>query len=129
MDKKIMKALKKIVKVIKYFEEDVKLILGGSELKVDSKGRLIDKKDEIDVKMAFMTLKNRYNVTETINNQSSILMNKKECYYILKETDTFKITENMKVKYKSQVYRINAIEENYGIFLRMELDITDERDN
>ena len=127
MNKEMKIRMKKITKVIRLFEEDVKLLLEDRNLKLDTKGRPIKQNNEKTVKMAFMTFRNRYNVPETINNPGSILTNKKECYYILKDSDDFKITENMKVIRKNEIYRINAIEENYGIFLRMELDIDDKR--
>ena len=128
MDKKISQALKKILKVIRFFEEDVVLVHQDETVGFDDMGKILDSIIEIPLKMAVMTFQSRFNVTEgTINNQDSTIARKKECYYILKDTDSFRITENSKVRYKNTVYRINSIEENYGIFLRMELEIDDRR--
>lgn len=128
MEKKISQALKKILKVIRFFEDDVVLVHQDETVRFDDRGKILDSITEIPLKMAVMTFQSRFNVTEgTINNQDSTITRKKECYYILKDTDSFRITENSKIRYKNTVYRINSIEENYGIFLRMELEIDDRR--
>ena len=60
--------------------------------------------------------------------RGSAISDTKEGYYILKENDDFKITENSLLKCKDKVYKVIKVEENYGIFLRMELNIDDKRD-
>lgn len=125
MDKKVLKAIKKVTKVIKMFEEDVILYDGNDTLELDDKGKPINNIREKKIKMAILTPKQKFTLSETIS--GSYLSNAKEAYYILKETDDFKITENMLLKYKNAIFKIIKIEENYGVFLRMELNINDKR--
>jgi hypothetical protein len=126
MDKKILNAIKKTTKVIKMFEQDVVLLSENKKPRFDEKGKLIKTPSEIKIRMAIMTPKNKYYLDETIRGTS--LSDTKEGYYILKENDDFKITENSLLKCKDTVYKVIKVEENYGIFLRMELNIDDKRD-
>lgn len=126
MDKKILKAIKKTTKVIKMFEQDAILLSENKKPRFDEKGKLIKAPDEKKIRMAIMTPKNKYYLDETMRGTS--LSNTKEGYYILKENDDFKITENSLLKCKDTVYKVIKVEENYGIFLRMELNIDDKRD-
>lgn len=126
MDKKVLKAIKKTTKVIKMFEQDVVLLSENKKPRFDEKGKLIKVPSEIKIRMAIMTPKNKYYLDETMRGTS--LSNIKEGYYILKENDDFKITENSLLKCKDTVYKVIKVEENYGIFLRMELNIDDKRD-
>lgn len=125
MDKKILNAIKKTTKVIKMFEQDVVLLSENKKPRFDEKGKLIKTPSEIKIRMAIMTPKNKYYLDETIRGTS--LSDTKEGYYILKENDDFKITENSLLKCKDTVYKVIKVEENYGIFLRMELNINDKR--
>ena len=126
MDKKVLKAIKKTTKVIKMFEQDAILLSENKKPRFDEKGKLIKIPSEIKIRMAIMTPKNKYYLDETTRGTS--LSNTKEGYYILKENDDFKITENSLIKCKDTVYKVIKVEENYGIFLRMELNIDDKRD-
>lgn len=126
MDKKVLKAIKKTTKVIKMFEQDVVLLSENKKPRFDEKGKLIKVPSEIKIRMAIMTPKNKYYLDETMRGTS--LSNIKEGHYILKENDDFKITENSLLKCKDTVYKVIKVEENYGIFLRMELNIDDKRD-
>ena len=125
MDKKVLNAIKKTTKVIKMFEQDVVLLSENKKPRFDEKGKLIKIPSEIKIRMAIMTPKNKYYLDETIRGTS--LSDTKEGYYILKENDDFKITENSLLKFKDKVYKVIKVEENYGIFLRMELNINDKR--
>ena len=125
MDKKVLNAIKKTTKVIKMFEQDVVLLSENKKPKFDEKGKLIKIPSEIKIRMAIMTPKKKYYLDETIRGTS--LSDTKEGYYILKENDDFKITENSLLKFKDKVYKVIKVEENYGIFLRMELNINDKR--
>ena len=126
MDKKVLNAIKKTTKVIKMFEQDVVLLSENKKPRFDEKGKLIKTPSEIKIRMAIMTPKNKYYLDETIRGTS--LSDTKEGYYILKENDDFKISENSLLKCKDKVYKVIKVEENYGIFLRMELNIDDKRD-
>ena len=126
MDKKILKAINKTTKVIKMFEQDAILLSENKKPRFDEKGKLIKIPSEIKIRMAIMTPKNKYYLDESIRGTS--LSYTKEGYYILKENDDFKITENSLLKCKDKVYKVIKVEENYGIFLRMELNIDDKRD-
>ena len=126
MDKKVLNAIKKTTKVIKMFEQDAILLSENKKPRFDEKGKLIKIPSEIKIRMAIMTPKNKYYLDETIRGTS--LSDTKEGYYILKENDDFKITENSLLKCKDTVYKVIKVEENYGIFLRMELNIDDKRD-
>lgn len=126
MDKKVLNAIKKTTKVIKMFEQDVVLLSENKKPRFDEKGKLIKIPSEIKIRMAIMTPKNKYYLDESIRGTS--LSDTKEGYYILKENDDFKITENSLLKFKDTVYKVIKVEENYGIFLRMELNIDDKRD-
>ena len=126
MDKKILKAINKTTKVIKMFEQDAILLSENKKPRFDEKGKLIKIPSEIKIRMAIMTPKNKYYLDESIRGTS--LSYTKEGYYILKENDDFKITENSLLKCKDTVYKVIKVEENYGIFLRMELNIDDKRD-
>lgn len=126
MDKKILKAIKKTTKVIKMFEQDVILLFENKKPRFDEKGKLIKTPSEIKIRMAIMTPKNKHYLNETM--KGSAISDTKEGYYILKENDDFKITENSLLKCKDTVYKVIKVEENYGTFLRMELNIDDKRD-
>ena len=126
MDKKVLNAIKKTTKVIKMFEQDVVLLSENKKPRFDEKGKLIKIPSEIKIRMAIMTPKNKYYLDESIRGTS--LSDTKEGYYILKENDDFKISENSLLKCKDKVYKVIKVEENYGIFLRMELNIDDKRD-
>ena len=126
MDKKVLNAIKKTTKVIKMFEQDVVLLSENKKPRFDEKGKLIKIPSEIKIRMAIMTPKNKYYLDESIRGTS--LSDTKEGYYILKENDDFKISENSLLKCKDTVYKVIKVEENYGTFLRMELNIDDKRD-
>ena len=126
MDKKVLKRISKITKVIKMFEQDVILLSENKKPRFDEKGKLIKAPDEKKIRMAIMTPKNKYYLDETM--RGSAISDTKEGYCILKENDDFKITENSLIKCKDTVYKVIKVEENYGIFLRMELNIDDKRD-
>ena len=126
MNKKVLKAIRKTTKVIKMFEQDVILLSENKKPRFDEKGKLIKMPSEIKIRMAIMTPKNKYYLDESIRGTS--LSDTKEGYYILKENDDFKISENSLLKCKDKVYKVIKVEENYGIFLRMELNIDDKRD-
>lgn len=125
MDLKVKKGIQKVIKVIKMFEENVTIYPENKELELDDKGNPIKSNKEIKVKMAVMTPKSKYFLNDSIN--GSFLSDTKEAYYILKDDDEFKITENMLLKHKETIYRVVKIEENYGVFLRMEININDKR--
>ena len=116
MDRKVRAAIRKVLKVIRKFSDDVTVYLEDSETEFDDLGNPIQNKIEKTIKMA---------VPQSMD--GSFLSNKKEGYYILNDTDDFKISENMKLKHNGVIYRIVNIEENYGEFLRMELNIDDKR--
>lgn len=126
MDKKVLKRIKKITKVIKMFEQNAILLSENKKPRFDEKGKLIKVPSEIKIRMAIMTPKNKYYLDETM--RGIAISNTKEGYYILKENDDFKITENSLIKCKDTVYKVIKVEENYGTFLRMELNIDDKRD-
>ena len=126
MDKKILKAINKTTKVIKMFEQDAILLSENKKPRFDEKGKLIKIPSEIKIRMAIMTPKNKYYLDESIRGTS--LSYTKEGYYILKENDDFKITEIPLLMCKVKVYKVIKVEENYGLFLRMELNIDDKRD-
>lgn len=127
MKRKMKKAILKILKVIKLFEDDVIILVENKKLKLDEYGNPILSKEEIKVKMAIMTPKKISGVQiSTIEN--SFLSFEKEAYYILNENDGFKISENMRIKYKNKIYKVINIENNYDVFLRLGLNIDDRRD-
>lgn len=121
------KAILKILKVIKLFEDNVIILVENKKLKLDEYGNPILSREEIKVKMAIMTPKKISSVQiSTIEN--SFLSFEKEAYYILNENDEFKISENMRIKYKNKIYKVINIENNYDVFLRLGLNIDDRRD-
>ena len=126
MDRKIRAAIRKTLKVIRKFSDDVIVYLENPEVKFDEMGNPVQNKIEKVVKMAVLTPKHNSSFPQSMD--GSFLSNKKEGYYILNDTDDFKISENMKLKHNNVIYRIVNIEENYGEFLRMELNIDDKRD-
>lgn len=127
MKRKMKKAILKILKVIKLFEDNVIILVENKKLKLDEYGNPILSKEEIKVKMAIMTPKKISSVQiSTIEN--SFLSFEKEAYYILNENDEFKISENMRIKYKNKIYKVINIENNYDVFLRLGLNIDDRRD-
>lgn len=127
MKRKMKKAILKILKVIKLFEDNVIILVENKKLKLDEYGNPILSREEIKVKMAIMTPKKISGVQiSTIEN--SFLSFEKEAYYILNENDEFKISENMRIKYKNKIYKVINIENNYDIFLRLGLNIDDRRD-
>ena len=125
MDRKVRAAIRKVLKVIRKFSDDVTVYLEDSEVEFDDLGNPIQDKIEKTVKMAVLTPKHNSSFPQSMD--GSFLSNKKEGYYILNDTDGFKISENMKIKHNGVIYRIVNIEENYGEFLRMELNIDDKR--
>lgn len=127
MKRKMKKAILKILKVIKLFEDNIIILVENKKLKLDEYGNPILSKEEIKVKMAIMTPKKISGVQiSTIEN--SFLSFEKEAYYILNENDEFKISENMRIKYKNKIYKVINIENNYDVFLRLGLNIDDRRD-
>ena len=75
--------------------------------------------------MAILTPKHNSSFPQSMD--GSFLSNKKEGYYILNDNQNFKVSEGIKIKHKDVIYRVVNIEENYGEFLRMELNIDDKR--
>ena len=127
MKRKMKKAILKILKVIKLFEDNVIILVENKKLKLDEYGNPILSREEITVKMAIMTPKKNIGIQiSTIEN--SFLSFEKEAYYILNENDEFKISENMLIKYKNKMYKVINIENNYDVFLRLGLNIDDRRD-
>ena len=126
MDRKTKSAIKKTLKVIEKLSDDVILYSENSEIEFDEMGNPVQNKIEKMVKMAILTPK--HNSTFPQSMDGSFLSNKKEGYYILNDNDDFKISEGIKIKHKDVIYRVVNIEENYGEFLRMELNIDDKRD-
>lgn len=126
MDRKVRVAIRKVLKVIRKFSDDVTVYLENPEAEFDDLGNPVQNKTEKVVKMAVLTPK--YNSSFPQSMDGSFLSNKKEGYYILNDADGFKISENMKLRHNGVIYRIVNIEENYGEFLRMELNIDDKRD-
>ena len=125
MDRKVRAAIRKVLKVIRKFSDDVTVYLEDSEVEFDDLGNPIQNKIEKIVKMAILTPKHNSSFPQSM--YVSYLSHKKEGYYILNKTNDFKISENMKLKHNGVIYRIVNIEENYGEFLRMELNIDDKR--
>ena len=125
MDRKVRVAIRKVLKVIRKFSDDVTIYSENSEVEFDDLGNPVQNKIEKTVKMAVLTPKHNSLFPQSMD--GSFLSNKKEGYYILNDTDGFKISENMKLKHNGVIYRIVNIEENYGEFLRMELNIDDKR--
>ena len=125
MDKKTKSAIKKTLKVIEKLSDDVIVYSENSEIEFDEMGNPLQNKIEKIVKMAILTPKHNSSFPQSMD--GSFLSDKKEGYYILNKTNDFKISENMKLKHNGVVYRIVNIEENYGEFLRMELNIDDKR--
>ena len=125
MDRKVRAAIRKVLKVIRKFSDDVTVYLEDSEVEFDDLGNPIQDKMEKIVKMAILTPKHNSSFPQSMD--GSFLSNKKEGYYILNDTDGFKISENMKLRHNGVIYRIVNIEENYGEFLGMELNIDDKR--
>ena len=126
MDRKVRAAIRKVLKVIRKFSDDVTIYSENSGIEFDDLGNPIQNKIEKNVKMAVLTPKHNSSFPQSMD--GSFLSNKKEGYYILNDTDGFKISENMKLKHNGVIYKIVNIEENYGEFLRMELNIDDKRD-
>ena len=125
MDRKVRAAIRKVLKVIRKFSDDVTIYSENSEVEFDDLGNPVQNKIEKTVKMAILTPK--HNSTFPQSMDGSFLSNKKEGYYILNDNDDFKISEGIKIKHKDVIYRVVNIEENYGEFLRMELNIDDKR--
>ena len=125
MDRKTKSAIKKTLKVIEKLSDDVIVYSENSEIEFDEMGNPIQNEIEKTAKMAILTPKHNSSFPQSMD--GSFLSNKKEGYYILNDTDSFKISENMKIKHNGVIYRIVNIEENYGEFLRMEQNIDDKR--
>ena len=125
MDRKVQVAIRKVLKVIRKFSDDITVYLEDSEAEFDDLGNPIQNKIEKTIKMAVLTPKHNSSFPQSMD--GSFLSNKKEGYYILNDIDSFKISENMKIKHNGVIYKIVNIEENYGKFLRMELNIDDKR--
>lgn len=126
MDRKVRAAIRKVLKVIRKFSDDVTVYSENSETEFDEMGNPIQNKIEKTVKMAILTPKHNSSFPQSMD--GSFLSNKKEGYYILDDNQDFKVSEGIKIKHKDVIYRVVNIEENYGEFLRMELNIDDKRD-
>ncbi|WP_369713396.1 hypothetical protein AB8B23_03270 [Leptotrichia sp. HSP-342] len=126
MDRKVRAAIRKVLKVIRKFSDDVTIYSENSEIEFDEIGNPIQNKIEKTVKMAILTPKHNSSFPQSMD--GSFLSNKKEGYYILDDNQDFKVSEGIKIKHKDVIYRVVNIEENYGEFLRMELNIDDKRD-
>ena len=125
MDKKTKAAIKKTLKVIEKLSDDVIVYSENSEIEFDEMGNPLQNKIEKTVKMAILTPKHNSSFPQSMD--GSFLSNKKEGYYILNDNQDFKVSEGIKIKHKDVIYRVVNIEENYGEFLRMELNIDDKR--
>jgi hypothetical protein len=125
MDRKTKSAIKKTLKVIEKLSDDVIVYSENSEIEFDEMGNPIQNKIEKTVKMAILTPKHNSSFPQSVD--GSFLSNKKEGYYILNDNQDFKVSEGIKIKHKDVIYRVVNIEENYGEFLRMELNIDDKR--
>lgn len=125
MDRKTKSAIKKTLKVIEKLSDDVIVYSENSEIEFDEMGNPLQNKIEKMVKMAILTLKHNSSFLQSMD--GSFLSNKKEGYYILNDNQNFKVSEGIKIKHKDVIYRVVNIEENYGEFLRMELNIDDNR--
>ncbi|AMD95657.1 hypothetical protein [Leptotrichia sp. oral taxon 847] len=125
MDRKTKSAIKKTLKVIEKLSDDVIVYSENSEIEFDEMGNPIQNKIEKTVKMAILTPKHNSSFPQSMD--GSFLSNKKEGYYILNDNQDFKVSEGIKIKHKDVIYRVVNIEENYGEFLRMELNIDDKR--
>ena len=125
MDRKTKSAIKKTLKVIEKLSDDVIVYSENSEIEFDEMGNPFQNKIEKMVKMAILTPKHNSSFPQSM--EGSFLSNKKEGYYILNDNDDFKISEGIKIKHKDVIFRVVNIEENYGEFLRMELNIDDKR--
>lgn len=125
MDKKTKSAIKKTLKVIEKLSDDVIVYSENSEIEFDEMGNPLQNKIEKTVKMAILTPKHNSSFPQSMD--GSFLSNKKEGYYILNDNQDFKVSEGIKIKHKDVIYRVVNIEENYGEFLRMELNIDDKR--
>ena len=126
MDRKTKSAIKKTLKAIEKLSDDVIVYSENSEIEFDEMGNPIQNKIEKTVKMAILTPKHNSSFPQSMD--GSFLSNKKEGYYILNDNQDFKVSEGIKIKHKDVIYRVVNIEENYGEFLRMELNIDDKRD-
>nr|DAP62796.1 MAG TPA: hypothetical protein [Caudoviricetes sp.] len=125
MDRKTKLAIKKTLKVIEKLSDDVIVYSENSEIEFDEMGNPLQNKIEKTVKMAILTPKHNSSFPQSMD--GSFLSNKKEGYYILNDNQNFKVSEGIKIKHKDVIYRVVNIEENYGEFLRMELNIDDKR--
>ena len=125
MDRKTKSAIKKTLKGIEKLSDDVIVSSENSEIEFDEMGNPIQNKIEKTVKMAILTPKHNSSFPQSMD--GSFLSNKKEGYYILNDNQDFKVSEGIKIKHKDVIYRVVNIEENYGEFLRMELNIDDKR--
>ena len=125
MDRKTKLAIKKTLKVIEKLSDDVIVYSENSEIEFDEMGNPLQNKIEKTVKMAILTPKHNSSFPQSMD--GSFLSNKKEGYYILNDNQDFKVSEGIKIKHKDVIYRVVNIEENYGEFLRMELNIDDKR--
>ena len=125
MDRKTKLAIKKTLKVIEKLSDDVIVYSENSEIEFDEMGNPLQNKIEKMVKMAILTPKHNSSFPQSM--EGSFLSNKKEGYYILNDNQNFKVSEGIKIKHKDVIYRVVNIEENYGEFLRMELNIDDKR--
>lgn len=125
MDRKTKSAIKKTLKVIEKLSDDVIVYTENSEIEFDEMGNPLQNKIEKTVKMAILTPKHNSSFPQSMD--GSFLSNKKEGYYILDDNQNFKVSEGIKIKHKDVIYRVVNIEENYGEFLRMELNIDDKR--
>lgn len=125
MDRKTKLAIKKTLKVIEKLSDDVIVYSENSEIEFDEMGNPLQNKIEKMVKMAILTPKHNSSFSQSMD--GSFLSNKKEGYYILNDNQNFKVSEGIKIKHKDVIYRVVNIEENYGEFLRMELNIDDKR--
>lgn len=108
MDRKVRAAIRKTLKVIRKFSDDVIVYSENPEIEFDEIGNPVQNKIEKVVKMAVLTPKHNSSFPQSMD--GSFLSNKKEGYYILNDTDDFKISENMKLKHNNIIYRIVNIE-------------------
>ena len=125
MDRKTKSAIKKTLKVIEKLSDDVIVYSENSEIEFDEMGNPLPNKIAKMVNMAILTPKHNSSFPQSMD--GSFLSNKKEGYYILNDNQNFKVSEGIKIKHKDVIYRVVNIEENYGEFLRMELNIDDKR--
>ena len=90
MDRKVRVAIRKVLKVIRKFSDDVTVYLEDSEVEFDDLGNPIQNKIEKTVKMAVLTPKHNSSFPQSMD--GSFLSNKKEGYY--RQLQNFRKYEN-----------------------------------